>query len=114
MKQIVAPFLALALASLPIPAFAAAGNFTLVNKTGANITAISIRRVGTTAWQPLGGNPANGSRVAVAFANPDCAFDIRADLSAGGSATFTGVNLCDATTVTLNRGPSGDLWVDYD
>ena len=93
---------------------AAAGNFTLVNKTGSNITAITIRRVGTSAWQPLGGSPSNGGRVAVAFTNQDCAFDIRADLTGGGKATFTGVNLCDATTVTLNRGASGDLWVDYD
>jgi hypothetical protein len=114
MKPFVAPLLALALALLPGPALAAAGNFTLVNRTGTNITGMSIRRVGTSAWMPLGGNPANGSRTAVAFANPDCAFDIRADLAAGGSATFNGVNLCDVTTVTLNRGPSGDLWVDYD
>ena len=111
-------FIAIGLASLlmvsPAPAIAAAGNFTLVNKTGSVITALSIRRSGTSAWNPLGGNPANGSRTAVAFANPDCAFDIKADLGAGGSATFSGVNLCDVTTVTLNRGPSGDLWVDYD
>ena len=93
---------------------AAAGNFTLVNKTGAEISSLQIRRVGTNAWQSLGGNPANGSRVAVAFANPDCAFDIKATLAGGQSATFSGVNLCDVTTVTLNRGPSGDVWVDYD
>jgi hypothetical protein len=52
--------------------------------------------------------------MAVAFADPDCAFDIQARLSDGKSATFTGVNLCDVTVVTLNRGPGGDLWVDYD
>ena len=114
MKRFVAIALAASLAALPVPAIAAAGNFTLVNKTGGNISSLSIRRVGTTQWTPLGGNPANGSRTAVAFANPDCAFDIRADLAGGGSATFSGVNLCDVTTVTLNRGASGDLWVDYD
>ena len=114
MKRFIAPLLALAVALTPAPAFAAAGNFTLVNQTGANITSLMIRRVGTTAWQPLGGNPAMGSRVAVAFANPDCAFDIQARLADGKTATFTGVNLCDVTTVTLNRGPTGALWVDYD
>src|SRR4030095_1625269 len=98
----------------PVPALAAAGNFTLVNRTGAAITALQIRRVGTTAWQSLGGNPANGSRTAVAFANPDCAFDIKASLAGGESATFTGVNLCDVTTVTLNRGTNGDVWGYYD
>ena len=114
MKRLLAPLLAAAIVVTAAPAIAAAGNFTLVNKTGAAITSLQIRRVGTSAWQSLGGNPANGGRIAVAFANPDCAFDIKANLAAGQSATFTGVNLCDVTTVTLNRGPSGDVWVDYD
>ena len=95
-------------------AFADAGNFTLVNRTGSDIRALSVRRVGTNAWQPLGGNPADGSRTAVAFANPDCAFDIRATLVGGEAVTFPGVNLCEVTTVTLNRNRSGGLWVDYD
>ena len=50
----------------------------------------------------------------MAFTNPDCAFDIQARLADGKTATFNGVNLCDVTTVTLNRGPTGALWVDYD
>ena len=114
MKRLIAPLLALAMLALPGPALAAAGNFTLVNKTGAAIASLQIRRVGTSAWQPLGGTPGDGGRTAVAFANPDCAFDIKANLVGGGTATFSGVNLCDVTVVTLNRGPSGDLWVDYD
>ncbi|MGI8931523.1 MAG: hypothetical protein ACR2FK_03960 [Sphingomicrobium sp.] len=114
MKRFVVAIIAALVAAIPVPALAAAGNFTLVNKTGNNISSLSIRRVGTAQWTPLGGTPANGSRTAVAFANPDCAFDIRATLVGGASATFSGVNLCDVTTVTLNRGPSGDLWVDYD
>ena len=114
MRRLVASLIAAALVAMPVPALADAGNFTLVNRTGANIVKLSIRRVGTSAWMPLSGNPADGSRTAVAFKNIDCAFDIRADLSAGGSATFTGVNLCDVTTVTLNRGQGGQLWVDYD
>jgi hypothetical protein len=115
MNRFLTSLLAAAILVAPLPAVAAgAGNFTLINKTGANIGALSIRRVGTGSWTPLGGSPSNGARIAVAYANPDCAFDIKADLAGGGSATFTGVNLCDVTTVTLNRGPSGDLWVDYD
>jgi hypothetical protein len=114
MKRLIAPLLGLAMAGLPAPALADAGNFTLVNKTGANISSLQIRRVGTAAWQPLTGTPPSGARVAVAFANPDCAFDIKANLAGGATATFTGVNLCDVTVVTLNRGPGGDLWVDYD
>ena len=114
MKRLIAPLLGLAMATLPAPALADAGNFTLVNRTGANISSLQIRRVGTSAWQSLTGSPSSGARVAVAFANPDCAFDIRATLADGGNATFTGVNLCDVTVVTLNRGQNGQLWVDYD
>jgi hypothetical protein len=114
MKRLIAPLLGLAMVALPGPVLADAGNFTLVNRTGANISSLQIRRVGTPTWQPLGGSPSSGARVAVAFANPDCAFDIRATLSDGNNATFTGVNLCDVTVVTLNRGQSGQLWVDYD
>lgn len=114
MKRLFALLLAAAIAAPPAHALAGAGNFTLVNRTGANIGSLQIRRVGTTAWQPLGGTPATGARVAVAFANPDCAFDIQARLADGKSALFTGVNLCDVTVVTLNRGAGGELWVDYD
>lgn len=114
MKRLVAVVIAALVAASPMPALAAAGNFTLVNRTGSDIASLSIRRVGTTQWTALGGKPASGSRTAVAFANPDCAFDIRATLADGKNATFSGVNLCEVTTVTLNRGPSGDLWVDYD
>ncbi|HVF38042.1 MAG TPA: hypothetical protein VNA29_08910 [Sphingomicrobium sp.] len=114
MRSFIAPLLALAIIAIPAPAAAEAGNFKLVNRTGASIVSLAIRRVGTKAWQPLGGNPANGSLTAVAFRDPDCAFDIQARLADGQSATFTGVNLCDVTTVTLNRGKGGQLWVDYD
>ena len=102
------------MAASSAPALADAGNFTLVNRTGANISSLQIRRVGTSAWQPLTGSPPVGARLAVAFANPDCAFDIQAQLADGKAVTFTGVNLCDATVVTLNRGQAGQLWVDYD
>ena len=114
MKRLIAPLLGLAMVATAGPALADAGNFTLVNRTGANISALQIRRVGTSAWQPLGGSPSSGARVAVAFANPDCAFDIQAVLADGSNATFTGINLCDVTVVTLNRGQNGQLWVDYD
>jgi hypothetical protein len=114
MKRLIALSLVMAMAALPAPALADAGNFTLVNKTGANISSLQIRRVGTSAWQPLTGSPPFGARVAVAFANPDCAFDIKASLADGSNAVFPGVNLCDVTLVTLNRGKGGDVWVDYD
>ena len=32
----------------------------------------------------------------------------------GGTAVWSGVNLCEAKAVTLNRNESGAAWVDYD
>lgn len=114
MKRLIVALTGATLLSLSPPAIAAADNFSLVNNTGSAIKSLSIRRTGTAAWQSLGGSPAQGARAAVMFKDPDCAFDIKADLADGSAATFSGVNLCDVTTVTLNRGGSGNLWVDYD
>ena len=97
------------------PAWARADGFILVNATQSNITAMAIRRTGTADWQPLAATPSAGARTAVAFDDPDCAFDLRATLAGGASATWGGVNLCEVTSVTLNRDPaSGESWVDYD
>lgn len=110
--------LALAMASLffaTSSAMAGASGFSLVNGTGANITALSIRRFGTQAWQPLSAAPSAGTRSQVDFADTDCAFDIRATLAGGASATWSGVNLCEVKSVTLNRNSAtGASWVDYD
>lgn len=110
--------LALAAASLSLasaPAVAGASAFNLVNGTGANITSLSIRRFGTQAWQPLAAAPSAGARSKVDFSDRDCAFDIRATLAGGASATWSGVNLCEVKSVTLNRNAaSGASWVDYD
>ena len=97
------------------PAVAGASGFNLVNATGANITAMSIRRFGTQSWQPLGGTPSAGARSQVQFTNVDCAFDIQATLAGGGTAVWSGVNLCEVKSVTLNRNAAtGENWVDYD
>lgn len=110
--------LALAAASLALgaaPASAAAGAFKLVNATDTDITSLSIRRFGTQPWQALVARPPRGASVNIDFSDPDCAFDIRATLAGGDVATWSGVNLCEAKSVTLNRNAkSGANWVDYD
>ena len=103
---------ALALAS-SAPAIAGASNFTLVNGTGGGLAELSIRRAGTQDWKPLGTAPADGARSPVAFKDPDCAFDIRANV-AESPVTWVGVNLCDVKSVILKRDPSAGAWVDYD
>jgi hypothetical protein len=99
---------------LPTPALAGAGNFTIVNATGQDIASLSIRRFGTDSWQGLTVAPRAGARGAVQFADEDCAFDIEAKLAGGATAVWSGVNLCGAKAVTLNRSASGAVWVDYD
>jgi hypothetical protein len=109
-------FMVLALVAAPVgPALAAgASNFTLVNGTGAELAALSIRRAGTQEWKALGPAPTAGARTQMKFSDPDCAFDIQAKVPGAPPVTWAGVNLCGAKSVTLNRDGSAGAWVDYD
>ena len=104
-------------AAIPAPAAAQAANFTLVNNTDIDFTGLKVRRFGTDAWLPLVVSPVplprSGGRGAVDFNNPDCAFDLQATLPDGKAVVWSGVNLCEAKVVTLNRSAKGDLWADY-
>jgi hypothetical protein len=103
------------LAATAQPALAAgASNFTLVNGTGAALAELSIRRAGTQDWKPLGAAPTAGARSAMKFSDPDCAFDIRANVPGAGAVTWADVNLCTVKSVTLNRDGTAGAWVDYD
>jgi hypothetical protein len=95
------------------PVLAGASNFTLVNGTSGAFANVSIARSGTSDWKPLGASPSAGARAPVSFSNPDCAFDIRANV-AGSAVTWAGVNLCDVKSVTLKKDESAGAWVDYD
>ena len=104
-----------ALAILATPAFAGgASDFTLVNGTSAALAELSIRRAGTQDWKPLGQAPSAGARTSLKFNDPDCAFDLRANVPGAGPVTWAGVNLCGAKSVILNRDDSAGAWVDYD
>jgi hypothetical protein len=95
------------------PVLAGASNFTLINGTSGSLANVSIRRAGTNDWKPLGTSPGAGARGSVQFKDPDCAFDIRANV--GGSAvTWAGVNLCDVKSVILKKDDNAGAWVDYD
>ena len=95
-------------------AVAGASNFTLVNGTPVGLSDLSIRRAGTQDWKPLGNAPAAGARGSINFKDPDCAFDIRANVQGSGPVTWAGVNLCDVKSVVLKRDESAGAWVDYD
>ena len=106
------------LALLLVPASPAiaggASSFTLVNGTSSALSDVSIRRAGTSDWKPLGAAPAAGARGAVKFSDPDCAFDIRANVAGGGPVTWAGINLCAVKSVILKKDDSAGAWVDYD
>jgi hypothetical protein len=107
---------AVALAAL-VPttsAYAGASSFAVVNAAGADISSLSIRRVGSAQWLALEVAAALGKAAPVSFAHADCAFDLRATLANGTTVTWTGVNLCDVKLVTLRRNAAGLAWVDYD
>ena len=114
MRSLSIALLALIASASSVPALGGASSFTVVNATGANITSLSIRRFGTNGWQPLSATPASGAQSAVQFSDTDCAFDLQATLAGGASATWSGVNLCEAKLLTLRRSASGEAWVDYD
>jgi hypothetical protein len=101
-------------ALLPAPALAGASGFAVVNAAGADISGMSIRRVGSNSWQPLSLAPAAGKSASAAFTDPDCAFDLRATMSGGATVTWNGVNLCDVKLLTLRLNDAGLAWVDYD
>jgi hypothetical protein len=115
MKRLLLAITAAVLAASSDSAVAGAGNFTVVNATGADITALSIRRFGSRGdWQPLSTAPRAGAKGAVTFTDNDCAFDLQGKLAGGVTAVWSGVNLCEANAITLNRNDSGAVWVDYD
>ena len=73
--------LAVALSALAVAssasALAQATDFTLVNNTDIDFSALKARRFGTDQWQPLTVAPVpvarSGGRGAVQFSNQDCA-----------------------------------------
>ncbi len=91
-----------------------ASDFMLVNGTSVPLADLSITRAGSSDWKPLGPAPSAGARTSLKFKDTDCAFDIRANVQGAGQTTWTGVNLCGAKSVTLNRDGSAGAWVDYD
>ena len=100
--------------SLPAPALAGAASFAVVNGAGADFSDLAIRRVGSGQWKALNVAAPTGKSAAVAFSDPDCAFDLRVTLADGKVVTWAGVNLCDVKLVTLRRNAAGLAWVDYD
>lgn len=106
--------MALSLGSSSLVAAPRVSGLNLLNSTGQTMTALFIRRTGTTNWQPLPAKPARAARATIPFDGDDCAFDLRATLEDGKDAVWRGVNLCEVKLLTLNRNEAGATWADYD
>lgn len=112
--RIFLPMAALIALQMSLPASAQVNGFALVNQSGAGLSGFAIRRTGTTEWQSLSAGLSNGARTKLGFSDPDCAFDLKANVAGSGEAVWRGVNLCEVSSVTLRRDASGSTWVDYD
>lgn len=117
MKTRLSILLAALALSIPAPLWAQSAGFTLVNNTNVHFTRLMVKRFGSDQWLPLTVNPVpvtgSGGQGAVDFSDQDCAFDLQATLPDGRLVVWSGVNLCEAKVVTLNRSANGQLWVDY-
>lgn len=103
---------ALLLGSLS-PALAAPRSIGLVNATGAPLRDIAIKPEDKNNWTEVSPGLSPGARTRLTV-DPDlCAYDLRAT-AAGAALTWRGINLCETSSVTLNRRADGVLWVDYD
>ena len=95
-------------------ATAGASGFALVNQSGGAVSALAIRRSGTSDWTRIAGGASDGARTGISFSDPDCAFDLRATVAGQGESVWSRINLCEVKSVTLHRDASGTTWVDYD
>jgi len=91
------------------PEAAAAGaqqDFTIVNNTGRTVMTLNVSSNDSNEWGPdiLGtATIADGASGQVSFARgqEQCLWDLRATFDDGQTGDWRGVNLCEASTVTL-------------
>jgi hypothetical protein len=103
----------IAVLSLPGSAIAAAGSVAIINGTSTPMTKLQIRPVGEP-WRPLVPGLSPGARTLADLSGENCIFDLRGEVAGSGVVGWNRLNLCEATSVTLNRQADGTSWADYD
>ncbi len=88
------------------PASAGQQDFRLVNKTGYQIDEVYVSRATSRNWgrDVMGRDTlSNNERVRITFSAPDnvCRWDLKVKYNDGDQATWTNLNLCNISTVTL-------------
>jgi hypothetical protein len=98
------------------PAFADDWDFILINNSGKGIKNVELAPTGTTTWQAFKQDPERkrepvtkaGARMTVHFdKGPTCKYDIKATFENDTSSTWTGVNVCDNSYVTVKYNGAG-------
>jgi hypothetical protein len=93
------------------PAFAEDWDFVLTNSTGKGIKTFEISPAGANKWQANKVDPEmkrepevkNGGRTTIHFdkEGSQCKYDLKATFGDGGTAVWSGINICDAAYVTI-------------
>jgi len=98
------------------PALADAWDFILTNAAGKPIKKVELAPTGTTTWQDNKVDPemqrsatlAPGKRMTVHFdKGPGCKYDVRATFADDTTATWTNINVCDNSFVTVKLNAAG-------
>lgn len=80
--------------------------FTLINKTGVDMTAFHVSHSGTSQWEEnlFGGDylpPGNEITVTIADGRTTCIYDIRAEFRDGDAVEEYKVDVCDLGSYTF-------------
>ncbi|MBV9734990.1 MAG: hypothetical protein JO209_03700 [Acidisphaera sp.] len=98
-------------------ALAADQDFTLVNHTGRQIDNVYVSKVSSNSWEEdvMGKDTLDaGKSVDISFARGErgCHWDLLVKYHSGGQDSWSNVNLCDVSTVTLFRDENGHVRAD--
>ena len=99
------------------PAMADDWDFVLINASGKAIKTVEIAPTGTTTWQPNKIDPdfkkedatvKPGARMTVHFdKGAGCKYDVKLNFADGGTGTWTAINVCDNSYVTVKYNSAG-------
>ena len=98
------------------PALADDWDFVLINSSGKPIKTVEIAPTGTTTWQPnkidpdfkKEGDVKPGGRMTVHFdKGPGCKYDVKLTFADSSTGTWTGINVCDNSYVTVKYNAAG-------
>jgi hypothetical protein len=107
---------ALAACIAAVPALADDWDFVLVNGSGKEVKTVEVAATGTTSWQANKVDPdikreptlKPGARMTVHFdKGTGCKYDIKLGFADGTSSSWTGINVCDNSFVTVKYSATG-------